>query len=85
MNIVIIIIITITIIVIVIVIIIIIIIQYCNYIILYYIILLYNAHPVGAGEDDDAGEGVEAVHLDEQLVERVLPLVVAPPEPALRK
>mmetsp|Transcript_37659 Transcript_37659/g.96234 ORF Transcript_37659/g.96234 Transcript_37659/m.96234 type:complete len:453 (-) Transcript_37659:119-1477(-) len=32
---------------------------------------------VGARHDDDASEGVEAVHLDQELVERVLPLVVA--------
>ena len=32
---------------------------------------------VGAGEDDDAGGFGEAVHLDEELVEGVLPLVVA--------
>mmetsp|Transcript_24340 Transcript_24340/g.66060 ORF Transcript_24340/g.66060 Transcript_24340/m.66060 type:complete len:688 (-) Transcript_24340:757-2820(-) len=33
---------------------------------------------VGAREDDDARCGAEAVHLDEELVERVLALVVAP-------
>ena len=33
--------------------------------------------PVGGGDEDDAGAGVEAVHLDEQLVEGLLPLVVA--------
>ena len=32
---------------------------------------------VGGGEDDDALGGVKAVHLDEQLVERLLALVVA--------
>ena len=31
---------------------------------------------VGGGDDDDVGVGVEAVHLDEDLVERLLPLVV---------
>ena len=31
---------------------------------------------VGGGDEDDAGSRVEAVHLDEQLVERLLPLVV---------
>ena len=31
---------------------------------------------VGGGEHDDAALGVEAVHLDEELVERLLPLVV---------
>mmetsp|Transcript_1957 Transcript_1957/g.4380 ORF Transcript_1957/g.4380 Transcript_1957/m.4380 type:complete len:304 (+) Transcript_1957:1231-2142(+) len=39
--------------------------------------------PVGAREDDHAGGGGEAVHLDEQLVERVLALVVAAVEAAL--
>jgi hypothetical protein len=33
--------------------------------------------PVGGGEDDDALRGVEPVHLDQQLIERVLPLVVS--------
>ena len=33
--------------------------------------------PVGGGDEDDAGLGVEAVHLDEQLVEGLLALVVA--------
>ena len=33
--------------------------------------------PVGRRHDDDAAVGVEAVHLDEQLVERLLALVVA--------
>ena len=37
---------------------------------------------VGAGEDDDAGEFGEAIHLDEELVEGVLPLVVASREAA---
>ena len=32
---------------------------------------------VGGGDEDDAGLDVEAVHLDEELVERLLPLVVA--------
>jgi hypothetical protein len=32
--------------------------------------------PVGGGDQDDAALGVEAVHLDEQLVERLLALVV---------
>ncbi len=32
---------------------------------------------VGGGDEDDAGLHVEAVHLDEELVERLLPLVVA--------
>ena len=32
--------------------------------------------PVGGGDEDHAGAGVEAVHLDEHLVERLLPLVV---------
>ena len=32
--------------------------------------------PVGRGEDDDARSGVEAVHLDEQLVQGLLALVV---------
>lgn len=33
--------------------------------------------PVGRGEQDDAGIGLETVHLDEQLIERLLALVVA--------
>ena len=33
--------------------------------------------PVGGGDQDDAAADVEAVHLDEQLVERLLALVVA--------
>ena len=33
--------------------------------------------PVGGGHDDDAAVGAEAVHLDEQRVERLLALVVA--------
>ena len=33
--------------------------------------------PVGGGHDDDAAVDVEAVHLDEQLVERLFALVVA--------
>ena len=33
--------------------------------------------PVGGGDQDDAALDVEAVHLDEQLVERLLALVVA--------
>ena len=32
--------------------------------------------PVGGGEDHDAGSRVESVHLGEQLVEGLLPLVV---------
>ncbi len=32
--------------------------------------------PVGGGDDDDVGVGVEAVHLDEDLVEGLLALVV---------
>ncbi len=32
--------------------------------------------PVGGGHDDDVGVGVEAVHLDQDLVERLLTLVV---------
>src|ERR1700690_1402961 len=43
--------------------------------------------PVGGAEDHDAGRGVEAVHLGQQLVEGLLPLVVgddrAQPGPAL--
>mmetsp|Transcript_52523 Transcript_52523/g.137703 ORF Transcript_52523/g.137703 Transcript_52523/m.137703 type:complete len:564 (+) Transcript_52523:392-2083(+) len=42
-----------------------------------------DVHPVGAREDDDARERVEAVHLHQQLVQRVLPLVVAATEAAL--
>src|SRR6478735_85176 len=36
--------------------------------------------PVGRGDDDDVGVGVEAVHLDEDLVERLLALVVTATE-----
>ena len=36
--------------------------------------------PVGRGDEDDALVGLEAVHLDEQLVERLLALVVAAAE-----
>ncbi len=39
--------------------------------------LVEHVGPVRGGHDDDAGVRVEAVHLDEQLVERVLALVVA--------
>ena len=35
-----------------------------------------HVRAVGGGDDDDAFLGVEAVHLDEQLVERLLALVV---------
>ena len=35
-----------------------------------------NVGPVGGGEHDYAALGVEAVHLDEELVERLLPLIV---------
>jgi hypothetical protein len=35
---------------------------------------------VGGGDDDDAGGALEAVHLDQQLVERLLALVVAAAE-----
>ena len=33
--------------------------------------------PVGGGHHDDAEVGLEAVHLDQQLVQRLLALVVA--------
>ena len=33
--------------------------------------------PIGGGEDDEAGAGVEAVEFDQQLIERLLLLVVA--------
>ena len=33
--------------------------------------------PVGRGDDDDAFVGLEAVHLDQQLVQRLLALVIA--------
>ena len=36
--------------------------------------------PVGRGDQDDALIGLEAVHLDEQLVQRLLALVVAAAE-----
>ncbi len=37
--------------------------------------------PVGGGDDDDVRAGVEAVHLNENLVERLLSLIVAAAEP----
>ncbi len=37
--------------------------------------------PVGRGDDDHALVGLETVHFDEELVERLLALVVAPAEP----
>ena len=37
--------------------------------------------PVGGGDDDDAFLGVEAVHLDEQGVERLLAFVMAAADP----
>ncbi|CAM3128500.1 hypothetical protein MYSI104531_19690 [Mycobacterium simiae] len=37
--------------------------------------------PVGRGDQDDAGTVAEAVHLDEQLVERLLTLVVTAAQP----
>src|SRR5690606_21998995 len=39
--------------------------------------LIENFRPVGGGEDDQPHRAVEAVHLGEQLVERLLTLVVA--------
>ena len=39
-----------------------------------------HVRPVGGGDQDDAFVGLEAVHLDEQLVERLLALVVAAAE-----
>ena len=36
--------------------------------------------PVGRGDEDDAFIGLEAVHLDQQLVERLLALVIAAAE-----
>ena len=38
--------------------------------------LVEHLRAVGGGHDDDAGGGLEAVHLDEELVERLLALVV---------
>ena len=38
--------------------------------------LVKDVGPVGGGQDDDSGIGAEAVHLGEELVEGVLPLVV---------
>src|SRR5690606_35542101 len=35
-----------------------------------------DVRAVGGGDEDDAAAGVEAVHLDQQLVEGLLPLVV---------
>src|SRR2546426_1135090 len=37
-----------------------------------------DVRTVGRGHDDDALRGVEAIHLDEELVERLLTLVVRP-------
>ena len=37
--------------------------------------------PVGGGDDDDVGVGVEAVHLDQDLVEGLLALVVRAAQP----
>ena len=37
--------------------------------------------PVGGGDEDDAIVALEAVHLDEQLIQGLLPLVVAAAEP----
>mmetsp|Transcript_30476 Transcript_30476/g.81987 ORF Transcript_30476/g.81987 Transcript_30476/m.81987 type:complete len:351 (-) Transcript_30476:793-1845(-) len=45
--------------------------------------VVQDVRPVGRCEDDDARRGVEAVHLHEELVERVLTLVVASREAAL--
>ena len=39
-----------------------------------------HVRPVGRSDDDDAVVGLEAVHLDEQLVERLLALVVTAAE-----
>src|SRR4029079_3015916 len=39
-----------------------------------------DVRPVGGGDDDHVGVGVEAVHLDEDLVQRLLALVVASAE-----
>src|SRR5437879_11288938 len=36
-----------------------------------------HVRPVGGSDDDDVGVGVEAVHLDQDLVEGLLALVVA--------
>src|SRR5690606_18838471 len=37
--------------------------------------------PVGGGDDNDVGFAVEAVHLDQNLVERLLALVIAAAQP----
>ena len=39
-----------------------------------------DVRPVGGGDDDDVRVGVEAVHLDQDLVQRLLALVVAAAE-----
>jgi hypothetical protein len=39
-----------------------------------------HVRPVGRGDDDDALVALEAVHLDQQLVQRLLALVVAAAE-----
>ena len=40
-----------------------------------------HVRPVGGGDHDHMGVGLEAVHLDQQLVEGLLALVVAPAQP----
>src|SRR6202034_4317434 len=42
---------------------------------------IQDVWPVGGGDHDDVVLGLEAVHLDEQLVEGLLALVVAAAEP----
>ena len=44
--------------------------------------LVQDVRPVGAAQDDDPCLGAETVHLHQQLVERVLPLIVAASEAA---
>ena len=33
--------------------------------------------PIGGGDNDDVGIGIKAIHLDQDLIERLLPFVVA--------
>ena len=41
---------------------------------------IQHVGPIGGGDEDDAFVRLEAVHLDEQLIERLLALVVAAAE-----
>lgn len=43
-----------------------------------------HVRAVGRGDDDDAFIGLETIHLDQQLVQRLLALVIAIARPAPR-